>query len=170
MKRTKPILIAVLCGVTFLLFLGNHFGQRTYRWKGPETSARWTWPGDGSQQSLKAHLEGFHGEDTSGQSFKQMMERHDSIHDVIGPISFDSAGNAYTPTDSRPIQVTRSFSYGNGSTGLAIRRNRIGPVYSTGSTFNYGSGGGTWGNQYRSFQRRRFFSRPRFLRGHGSRG
>ena len=94
----------------------------------------WTWPGDGSPQSLAHHMATFHGSSTAGKSFSQLRSEHNAIHDQIGPVSFDQQGNAFGPSIGfarKPSGVNQHNSY---STFI-----NPGPVYASG----FGSGGAT---------------------------
>ena len=112
--------------------------------------ADWTWPGDGSPQSLAKHLEEFHGEDTSQMDMQQMLETHNSIHDRIGPVSFDSHGNASGPSigivaappPSKNYDPSRRFTNrtnGGGSNGYPSASYRRFPVSQSafGSTWKF---------------------------------
>ena len=154
MKRIQLIFLGLATVLGFVVMLtGANFAEqqsKTYvftlsdptptpdlgNWvSAPQSKGGWTWPG-GTPESLRFHLEDwFHALNTSGMSFQEMKQTHDSIHDEIGPVSFDNEGNAHGPGIGfvpynfggapKTSQVTYTSggsnggyrSYGNGSTG-----------------------------------------------------
>jgi len=51
----------------------------------------WTWP---SNQSLQAHMQWHTSQGHVGHG-ETLVDQHNSIHNQIGPVSFDSCGNAF---------------------------------------------------------------------------
>ncbi len=170
MKSIIPISIVTSCTAFATLF----FNQPAK----PPAPGNWTWPGDGSPQSLSEHLQDFHRQDTSASDMNEMLETHDAIHDQIGPVKFDNAGNAFGPgigfvpnqsTFSSPAyrfntsgyssNGVRSYPANYGSKGVSQRY----PVQRN----SYGSRGSRAGSSPSlGWRVRRLFQR----RGYGSRG